>query len=118
MNNNYKKIQAIKAVDVKAYKNALNPETLKTYKKIYGIKDNLIDFQEVFFAPNDGIATRNFGDAVKRNPNTNLAKHPENFELWKIANMDGETGEIIKDLKMLATASDFIENEMKKSMNS
>ena len=42
-----------------------------------------------------GQALRDFGDAINGNPDTLLAKHPEDFTLFEIGEYDVYTGTII-----------------------
>lgn len=108
MNNNKK--QAIENVNVKAYKQAIGYQEPESVKKLYGIKDTLIGFCEVMIGINDGAMIRNFAMAVK-DKNTMIGKFPENFELWKLGDIAEKTGEYEPDLRKIAEAKDYTDNQ-------
>lgn len=58
------------------------------------VRDRQVDsYAQPMFVPTTGIAIRSFIDAVNtENQNSDLWKHPEDFELWHIANYDDQTG--------------------------
>lgn len=85
-----------------------NKIEFKGYKRLYGVKDLKEGICEVFLQSNDGVAIRNFAETPK-NTNTMIGKHPEDFELWKLGNIDTETGAFTDDLRKLAKAADFID---------
>ena len=62
---------------------------------------------DIYPSANDVIAIRNFGSAVKENKG--LSMYPEKFELYKLGEVNSESGEFIADLRKLATATDFAE---------
>lgn len=100
--------QAIKAVNVNAYKKAIGYKEPESTKKLYGIKDTLIGFCEVMIGINDGAMIRNFAMAVK-DKNTMIGKFPDNFELWKLGNIVEKTGEYEQDLRKIGEAKDYVE---------
>jgi len=59
-------------------------------------KKSLI-FSPLFPAPTPGAAERAIADQVA-NPDTQLAKWPEDFALYRIAQFDDQNGAIIADL--------------------
>lgn len=61
---------------------------LKMYS-IYDIKGQL--YAPPYFANNIGSATRMF-DGACRDPNTQLAKYPEDFRLFELGEFDDNTG--------------------------
>lgn len=63
--------------------------------KVLSIRDRAADiFSQPMFFGSVGAGIRSFGDEVKRvDPNNNLNKHPEDFDLYQIATYDDETGE-------------------------
>lgn len=79
-------------------------------KNIYAIKDNKMGFEQIFIAPNNASAMRMFGDTCK-DENTLFAKHPEDFELYKVGEMDDNTGAIIADVVFLERALTFKPNK-------
>lgn len=98
---------AIKNVDVKAYKNAMKIEEPISYKKLYAVKDIDMGLMDIYPSANDVIAIRNFGSAVKENKG--LSMYPEKFELYKLGEVNSYSGEFVPDLRKLATATDFAE---------
>lgn len=99
---------AIQNVNVKAYKQAIGYEEQRSTKKLYGVKDTLIGFCETMTGMNDGMMIRNFG-MIAKDKNTMIGKFPENFELWKLGNIDEKTGEYEPDLRKIAEAKDYTE---------
>lgn len=65
-------------------------------KLIYAVKDLAVQaFGQPFFLNSKGEATRSFGDEVNsKDPNSAIAKHPEDYELYEIATWDPQTGKI------------------------
>lgn len=62
--------------------------------KMYAIYDNKTEaFNAPFFAPTDGAATRMIHDALA-DPNSQLARHPADFNLFHVGEFHFQTGEI------------------------
>jgi len=78
-------------------------------KPIYAIKDLAVQaFNVPFTARAKGEALRSFIDEVN-NQESQLHKHPEDYELHHIADFDDQTGEIIpKTPELAARAKDVI----------
>lgn len=78
--------------------------------KVLAIRDRAADmFSQPMFFTSVGIGIRAFGDEVKRtDANNNLSKHPEDFDLYHIADFDDSTGEfeVCRPL-MVAVGKDF-----------
>lgn len=68
-------------------------------------------FMPPFFLPNIGMAIRAFGDDVAR-PNSHLAKHPSDFDLYHIGCFDDNNADyfpfVPAERKLISRASDFI----------
>lgn len=65
-------------------------------------------FGTPFCQHSDGLAIRDFTDAVNdgSNPNNMWHKHPEDFSLFKVGEYDQKTGELLPSLpSSLVTAS-------------
>lgn len=105
---NEDKRKAIEAVNVKAYKEAIDYVEPKSTKKLYGVKDTLIGFCETMTGVNDGMMIRNFG-MIAKDKSTMIGKFPDNFELWKLGDIDEKTGEYEPDLRKIAEAKDYTE---------
>lgn len=77
--------------------------------KIFVIKDEKAGFAEMFIQPNELVAIRNFSQTCA-NPETNLAKFPEDYSLWMLGEFDHDTGEITKykNLQKIADAKTYV----------
>lgn len=62
--------------------------------KIVSVRDRAVDaFGPPFFVVNHGAAIRSFGDEIKRSdPNNNLNKHPEDYDLYALGEFDDDSG--------------------------
>lgn len=61
--------------------------------KVVAVKDRMVDaFMRPFTAPALGIAIRSFQDEVNRK-DSEMNKHPEDYDLFHLADWDDETGE-------------------------
>lgn len=76
--------------------------------KIYAIKDIDMGFTSVIEFPNKAIAIRKFSELCN-NKNTDFGKYPSKFELWQIANMNDNSGEINQDLEKVINGNETIE---------
>ena len=77
--------------------------------KIYAIKDQAIEaFSQPFFVQAQGQAVRMFMDESK-NEQSQINRHPEDFELWYIGEFDEQTGQITAaaNVERVARAIDF-----------
>jgi len=62
---------------------------------IYSIHDSAAQaYLAPFFLHNDGLAIRAFQDNVNSTEENNISKHPEQFALFKIGEMDDQSGVI------------------------
>jgi hypothetical protein len=60
----------------------------------YTIKDALLDtYHQDYTLENDAMALRQFADMA--NEDTQIAKNPEDYSLWKIGEYENTTGELI-----------------------
>lgn len=59
--------------------------------KLYSIYDSAADRHQPFFAINDALAIRTF-EQVCKDPNTDVARHPQDFTLWRNGEYDQKTG--------------------------
>lgn len=60
--------------------------------RMIAVRDTRVEaFMPCTPAPHTGMAVREFTDAC-RDGSTNFAKHPEDFELWYLADYDDQTG--------------------------
>nr|DAO66049.1 MAG TPA: DNA binding protein [Microviridae sp.] len=77
-------------------------------KKIYAIKDIMVGFRDIFEGMNDAVVLRNFATEAKEGDGL-IKKYPEQFELWKVCEINENTGETYQDLRKIAVASDYKE---------
>ena len=62
--------------------------------KIYAIYDEKLEaYNRPFFLISDGVAIRAFQDEIN-NKESELSKHPEDYDLYKIGEYNEETGNI------------------------
>jgi len=63
--------------------------------KIFTVRDRAIDaYGQPFYATSVGGAVRSFSDEINRPADNNqLAKHPEDFDLFLLGEYDDQTGE-------------------------
>ena len=66
-------------------------------------------FLQPFFVPNVSMAVRSFGDAVL-NPDSGIAKHPEDYNLYKLGTFDDNSGRLdsVSTPEFLSKAVDFV----------
>lgn len=64
--------------------------------KLYAIRDNKVGFMAPYAQVNDEVAKRNFL-TEKQQKNSMISIYPEDFELWKIGEMDEKTGIITQE---------------------
>ena len=76
---------------------------------MYGIYDSAIGaYKQPFFMQQDGAAMRGFTDLCM-NAETDLAKHPKDFTLFRLGIFDDQTGEISGETPVsLATAQEIV----------
>lgn len=74
---------------------------------VYDLKSE--SFEAPFFSPAVGAAVRMFADAVN-DPQTRLAKHPADYQLFEVASYDDAVGVFsnIIPAKLLGQGSDFV----------
>lgn len=75
---------------------------------VVAIKDRAVNaVLGIGLAPTKGAAIRNFQDDLAQ-PNNQMAKHPDDYELWILGEMNTETGQIKPEAVLLAVAKDHI----------
>ena len=86
--------------------------------KLYTIKDNLVGFcNPPFQCPNDETAKRLFASLAKEQQPNLINTFPENKELWKLGEMDENTGAIISDVFFMDRATAHIPNVVQSQTN-
>lgn len=89
-------------------------------QKVFGVRDSkALAFLQPFFSASTGAAVRAFGDAINEG-NSPLAKHPEDYLLYELADFDDSTGEFIScnPIKMLGCGADFVQVKIKSDLSS
>lgn len=76
--------------------------------KIYAIKDTKIGFMSPFYLQNDGVAIRSFTNESNATQQNVVNTNPEDKELWRLGELDDQTGEIVSEIKYLIKANDVI----------
>lgn len=73
---------------------------------IVAVFDQAIEaFGRPFTVVHAGQAVRSFIDETK-NPDSEIAKHPADFELWQLGHLDDASGDLIQDKQRLTRAAD------------
>lgn len=83
-----------------------------TILKVYSVKDAKVGaFMAPFFMRSKGEAIRAFTDLVN-DPQSMVAKHPEDYCLYEIGTWDEELGKILSiPLDSLGLATDFMRSK-------
>lgn len=76
---------------------------------IYAVRDIKADaFMQIMSFANDAVAAREFGNAVRQQESF-LAKHPEDYALYRLGSVDESKGELESQLPaMVCTAQSFV----------
>lgn len=76
--------------------------------RVFSVLDAKVGaFAQPWFSATLGSGIRAFVEAA-RDPNTTLAKHPADFELWQLGEFDDSTGEFLNDRQNLGNAAALI----------
>lgn len=80
-------------------------------KKFYGIKDTKAEeFCEIVENINDACMLRALKSAINdKAANTMISKYPQDYELWKLYEVNTATGEATNDLRKIANAEEYQE---------
>lgn len=71
---------------------------------IVAVKDRGINaFHRPFFTRGNGDAIRSFQDEIN-NPESQLSKHPDDYDLYVLGAFDDNTGEIIAEVQPVQIA--------------
>lgn len=80
-------------------------------KVVLAVKDLALgSFLPPFTVPAVGVAVRQFGDEVKSSDSP-LSKHPEDYELWRLAMFDEDKGSFHESVERVARGVDYIKGE-------
>ena len=80
--------------------------------ELYAVKDTLVGFSTPFPCTSEQVALRQFAGSAQVDVPSCVNTYPEHKELWKIGEMDDQTGMIANDVKFIAKAMDFIKKEV------
>lgn len=79
--------------------------------QVFSVRDTKSDsFGRPFFLPSIGTAIRAFGDHLNSKEDTEMRKHPGDFNLYHLGDFDDETG-VFQNLghpKQVAIGSDLV----------
>lgn len=78
--------------------------------QVLAVRDTKTDaFGRPFFSPSVGSAIRSFSDHINSKEDSEMVKHPEDFNLYHLAEFDDETGEFLclPRPKQVAIAADL-----------
>ena len=92
--------------------NTANLEKVKKQhlmKPVYAVKDDAVGFVDVLCQKNDAMAFRYFESACM-NKESPVYKYAEQFALYKIGELDEQTGALNAELRLIAKAKDIVEN--------
>jgi hypothetical protein len=81
---------------------------------IVSVKDTAAQaFGRPIFVPSTAVAVRSFRDEINRkDSNEDMAKHPEDFELYELGSFDDSNGVIsVNEPRLVARAKDLRESE-------
>lgn len=81
--------------------------------KIYGLKDKAVGFIQIFCGNNDYHAKRNVMDTLNKDQKCVFATYPSDFELYRLAKLDEDTGEIVADKAYLGNLAELKEEGAK-----
>lgn len=83
--------------------------------KIYALRDRLIDyFMQPFFGPSDKQVLAAIAQTVNDQEATNaINKTPEHFEVWRLGEIDEQTGQVEGDREYLADAASLIRGRVR-----
>lgn len=74
---------------------------------LYCLKDVKTGFINPFMQPSEAVAIRSIKGALM-NPDDEICKFPEDFELWRLGYFNKKTGELTPELTHIANCSDLI----------
>lgn len=76
--------------------------------ELFSIKDVLVGFSQPFACANEAVALRQFIGSVRAQQPNICNTFPENKELWKIGELDDQTGELTSNIKFIARATTYV----------
>jgi len=87
--------------------------------KLYAIRDKLIDyFLRPFTAENDKEVMASLAETINNDQNkAPIAQTPSHFEIWILAEVDGETGIVIPKKEFLGDASSLVRPNIREGVN-
>lgn len=85
--------------------------------KLYSVRDKLIGyFIAPFTAHNDNEVLASCARAINQEDNRDpIAQTPSHFELWKLAEINDETGKVTGDPEFLTNCSDLVRERVRKT---
>lgn len=74
--------------------------------KLYAVKDVKVGFMSPIMRKNDELAKRDFLNQARSSEPNMLNTNPEDYELWRIADYNEDTGIVTSNLECIATLTD------------
>lgn len=74
---------------------------------LYAIKDIKVGFRGLIELANDEVAKRTLYLTLEQDANSELAKVPQDFELWRVGYFDHEKGEIVGELEFICNLKEL-----------
>lgn len=82
--------------------------------KLYAVRDRLIDYyMQPFVGPSDKAVLSSIANVVNGDGNEPIAKKPEHFEVWRLAEIDEQTGQVGGEREFLADASSLLRRSIR-----
>lgn len=73
---------------------------------VYAVKDSLVGYGQLFSSMNDNLAKRTFS-VVAGDETTEIGRSPNDFDLFKVGELDCETGLMTPCQVLVARATEF-----------
>lgn len=83
--------------------------------KMYAVRDRLVDyFLQPFFAPSDAQALSAVAMTVNDQESKHaITLHPEHFEIWRLAELDENTGQVGGNREFLQDAASLFRGDVR-----
>lgn len=75
--------------------------------KLYCIKDIKVGFRGIIELANDEVAKRTLYLTLEQDKESELAKIPQDFELWRIGEFDHDKGEIVPAIEFICNLKEI-----------
>lgn len=72
---------------------------------LYAIKDNKVSFWKPFTQPNEAVAVRDFLNLINHSNDDFVKQNSCDLDLYQLGSYDEHTGEIVSDVKFVASGA-------------